>query len=209
MASGMAALSSLIEGGMSHRDAVAKMFKENRQVIFTGNGYSAEWPVEAAKRGLPNLKTTPLAVAKLNSAKAKKLFSDMSILSPDELDARAEVMFENYATTLGVEVQTLVDMIETGILPACAKDMAKYAAMPALGGERQVTYTGIKTETDKLKQLFEKKPHDLQAEATYLCDVVKPQMLEVRKLVDKAEGLLEVGLYPYPTYETLLYTHHS
>merc|ERR1712232_49185 len=119
------------------------------------------------------------------------------------------VMLENYTTTLSVEVQTLVDMIETGILPACAKDMAKYAAMPALGGERGATYTGIKAETDKLTQLFEKKPHDLKAEAAYLCDVVKPQLLEVRKLVDKAEGLLETGLYPYPSYETLIYAHHS
>jgi len=148
-------------------------------------------------------------VATFNSDKAKKLFSEMGIFSGEECDARAEVMFENYGTTLGVEVQTLVDMIETGILPACAKDMAKYAAMPALGGERQATYTGIKTESDKLKQPFEKKPHDLQAEAKYFCDVIKPQMLEVRKLVDKAEGLLEAGLYPYPTYETLIYSHHS
>merc|ERR1711972_7236 len=68
MASGMAALSSLIEGGTSHRDAVAKLFKENRHVIFTGNGYSAEWPVEAAKRGLSNLNNTPLAIATFNSA---------------------------------------------------------------------------------------------------------------------------------------------
>merc|ERR1711972_189483 len=209
MASGMAALTGLIEGGMSHRDAVAKLFKDNRHVIFTGNGYSVEWPVEAKKRGLSNLNTTPLAVSTFNSEKAKKLFADMKIFSPEECDARVEVMLENYCTTLGVEVQTLTDMVHTGILPACAKDMAKYAALPALGGERQGTYTGIKTETDKLKQLFEKKPHDLQAEAKYLCDVIKPQMLAVRKLVDKAEGLLEAGLYPYPTYETLIYTHHS
>merc|ERR1712113_423018 len=116
--------------------------------------------------------------------------------------------FENYVTSMGVEVQTLVDMIETGILPACAKDMAKYAAMPALGGERKATYEGIKAEADKLRQLFEKRPHDLQAEAKYLCDTIKPQMLEVRALVDKAEGLLEKGLYPYPTYEEIIYAHH-
>merc|ERR1712050_626998 len=140
------------------------MFKDNRHVIFTGNGYSAEWPVEAAKRGLPNLNTTPLAVTTFNSDKAKKLFADMGIFSAEECDAKAEVMFENYNTTLS-------DMIETGILPACAKDMAKFAAMPKLAGEREATYTGIKAETDKLKALCEKKPHDLKAEATYLCDV--------------------------------------
>merc|ERR1719258_242398 len=64
-ADGMAHLSGLIEGGMSLRDAVAQMYKENREIIFTGNGYSDEWPVEAAKRGLPNLKTAPEAGARV------------------------------------------------------------------------------------------------------------------------------------------------
>jgi len=209
MASGMSVLSSLIEGGMSHRDAVAKMFKENRHVIFTGNGYSAEWPVEAQKRGLPNLHTTPVALATFNSPKAKELFKSMGVFSDEECDARTEVMFENYTTTLNIEVGTLLDMVETGILPACAKDMAKYVSMPALAGERNDVYIGIKTENDKLKALFEKKPHDLRAEATYFCDTIKPQMLAVRAMVDKAEGLLEAGLYPYPTYEEIIWSHHS
>jgi len=210
MASGMSALSSLIEGGMSHRDAVAQMFKENRHVIFTGNGYSEEWLTESAKRGLPNLKTTPQAVAQFNTDKAKALFTDLGIFTTEECDARAEIMFENYITTLGVEVATLINMIETGILPACTKDLATYAALPALAGEREATYKGVKAASDKLKELFEKCPHgDLKAEATYLCDVVKPQMVEVRKLTDKAEGLIEKDLYPYPTYEALIYSHHS
>jgi len=209
MASGMSALSGLIEKGMSHRDAVAKLFKDARNVIFTGNGYSAEWPMEAKKRGLPNLHNTPLAIGQFNAPKAKALFSAMKIFGPEEGDARAEVMYEAYNTTLATEVLTMVDMVETAILPACAKDMAKYQAMPALAGERNATYTGIKTATDKLKQVFDKRPHDLRAEATYLCDTVKPQMQALRDLVDKAEGLLEVGLYPFPTYEELVYSHHS
>jgi glutamine synthetase type III len=60
-----------------------------------------------------------------------------------------------------------------------------------------------------LKALADKKPHDLHEEATYLCETVKPQMLAVRAMVDKAEGLLEAGLYPFPTYEQLIYSHHS
>mmetsp|Transcript_21157 Transcript_21157/g.54971 ORF Transcript_21157/g.54971 Transcript_21157/m.54971 type:complete len:88 (+) Transcript_21157:2-265(+) len=87
--------------------------------------------------------------------------------------------------------------------------MAKYVSMPAFKGDREKVYLGIKVETDKLKQLNAKKPHDLRAEATYLCDIVKPQMLAVRAEVDKAEGLLEAGLYPFPTYEELIWSHHS
>jgi len=209
MASGMAKLASLIEGGMSHRDAVAQLFKENRSVIFTGNGYSAEWPEEAKKRGLPNLNTTPLAAATFNSDKAKEVFSAMGIFSAEECDARQEVMYENYNTMLSIEVQTMVQMVQTGILPACAKDLAKYKDAPSLKGDRETIYSGIKTETDKLKDVFGKKPHELVAEATYLCDTVKPQMAAVRALVDQAEGLLETGLYPYPAYEELIYSHHS
>merc|ERR1711972_1017646 len=147
-------------------------------------------PEEAKKRGLPNLNTTPLATAAFNSDAAKAVFSAMGVFSPEECDARQEVMYENYNTTLSVEVQTLLQMVETGILPACAQDMAKYAAMPSLAGDRKTVYEGIKTEADKLKDIFDKKPHDLAMEAEFLLETVKPQMTAVRALVDKAEGLI-------------------
>jgi len=195
---------------MSHRDAVAQMYKDNRSVIFTGNGYAAEWPVEAAKRGLPNLNTTPLAVATFNSKKAKEVFNAMGVFSDGECDARQEVMYENYNAVLSIEVETMIKMVETGILPACAQDMASYAAMPSLAGDRSKTYEGIVAETMTLKDVFARKPHDdLAKEADYLCNTVKPQMAKVRDVVDKAEGLLRKGLYPYPTYEDLIYSHHS
>jgi len=210
MASGMAQLASLIEGGKSHRDAVAQMYKENREVIFTGNGYSAEWPVEAAKRGLPNLNTTPLAVATFNSKKNKEVFKAMGVYEDDECNARQEVMYENYNTVLSIEVETMIKMVDTGILPACAQDMAAYTAMPSLAGDRSKTYEGIMAEVNKLKDTFAAKPHDdLAKEAEYLCNKVKPQMAKLREVVDKAEGFMQKGLYPYPTYEEIIYSHHS
>ena len=66
MADGCAALSAKIEGGLAPRDAIAQMYDENMRVIFNGNGYSDEWPVEAAQRGLPNLTDTPTALATFN-----------------------------------------------------------------------------------------------------------------------------------------------
>jgi glutamine synthetase len=209
MASGMATLASLIEGGMSHRDAVAQMYKDNKSVIFTGNGYSEEWPKEAAKRGLPNLVTTPMATATFNSAKAKKVFGEMGVFTDEECDARQEVMYENYNTCLDIEVATMINMVETGILPACAKDLATYASAASLAGDRKATYDSIVAEMKKLKDVFGKKPHDsLAKEAEYLCSTVKPQMVKLRDVVDKAEELLEKGLYPYPTYEEMIYSHH-
>jgi glutamine synthetase len=204
----MAHQSGQIDGGMSHRDADAQLYKESRHVIFTGNGYATEWPVEAEKRGLPNLNTTPKAIATWASDKNKKLFEDLKIFTPEETEARAEVMVEAYNTALTVEASTMVQMMESAIIPACVKDLAKYRDFPKMSGGRAELYESIVTETDKLKGMLAKGAEDGSAEAKHLCDEVKPQMVELRKLVDQAEGLLENGLYPYPTYEELLYSHH-
>ncbi|CAJ1418808.1 unnamed protein product, partial [Effrenium voratum] len=175
MAQGMAHLAGLIEGGMSHRDAVAQVYKENKHVIFTGNGYSAEWPVEAAKRGLPNLNTTPKAVATWKSDKNIKLFEDLKIYTAEETEARQEVMYENYISCLCCEVETMVQMTETGILPACAKDLDKFKGSEALGSSRKSLYEGIVDQLEKLKAMYLSKPHSsLAEEAVYLCDTIKP-----------------------------------
>jgi glutamine synthetase len=193
---------------MNARDAVAEMYKTNRNVIFTGNGYSAGWPAEAAKRGLPNLNTTPKAIKQWASNKNVKLFEQLGVFSEEETKARAEVMYEAYNTTLSVEVNTMVDMVKTGFMPAFAQDLALYKDAHDLAGNRKALYTSVKTETEKLATMMKDAPHDMVAEAEYLCDKVKEQMVKVRSLVDEAEGILDKGLYPYPTYESMLYHHH-
>jgi len=209
MSAGMAHLASLVEGGKSHRDAVAEIFKENKHVIFTGNGYSSEWPIEASKRGLPNLNTTPKAIATWTSEKNKKLLESLKIYTMEETEARQEVMYENYISSMCCEVETMIQMTETGILPACAKDLEKYKGFDKLAGSRKSVYEAIVEQLEKLKASFSAKPHSsLTEEAVFLCDTVKPQMVALRAAVDKAESLLESGLYPYPTYETMIYSHH-
>jgi len=208
MAAGMSALSEKIEGGMSVRDAVADLYKTNRAVIFTGNGYSAEWPQEAAKRGLSNLNTTPKAIKHWASDKNIKLFETLGVYSEEETKARTEVMYEAYSTTLTIEANTMVDMVNTGFLPAFAQDMALYKDAPELAGERKKLYTSVKVETEKLAKMVKAAPHDMVQEADYLCETVKAQMVAVRALVDEAEGFLEKGLYPYPNYESMIYHHH-
>ena len=110
-----------MEGGASQKEAVVSVLKESRSVIFTGNGYGEEWPIEAAKRGLPNLKTTPAATSAFASEKNVAVFEAMGVYAPDETHARAEVLYENYVNTLSVEIETMVAMAKTGFLPACAK----------------------------------------------------------------------------------------
>merc|ERR1712151_16584 len=208
MASGMAAMGGLIEGGMSHRDAVAKLFKDNRHVIFTGNGYSAEWPVEAKKRGLPNLNTTPLAIDAFTWAKNQEALASMKVLSKDESAALAEIMYENYVSTLSIEVETMLTMVQTGFIPAFARDLAVYKEAPELAGDRKKLYSQVQVEAAKLKTLFEGMTGSLKEEAAHVCNNVKPQMDVLRKCVDDAEKLMEKTNYPYPTYDELLYAHH-
>jgi glutamine synthetase len=207
--SGMSHLSGLIEGGMSLRDAVAQMYKENRQIIFTGNGYSAEWPEEAAKRGLPNLKTAPEAARAYNCENSKEVFKKFGILEPEEVDARQELMYENYSICVSTEAETMIQMVDSGIVPACAKDLSIYKDAPKLAGDRPKVYDRITAETKKLQDMLGKVPSDsAEKEAFYYCETVKPQMESLRSHLDKAEQLMSTDVYPFPTYEQLLYSHY-
>jgi len=207
-AAGASYIADKLENGTALRDAVAETFKECRQVIFTGNGYSAEWPVEAQKRGLPNLRTTPEAIEAFKGAKCKKALTSMKIFSDDECDAFAETMYENYVTTLSIEAQTMQDMISSGFVPAMAHDLRLYNDLPweELANERKALYSAVLAENKKLKDLMAKMPSGLAEEAKYVCNTVKPQMEALRNKVDQAESMMEV--YPYPSYEKMLYGHH-
>ena len=96
MAESIGILADRIEGGESVRDAVAGMFEEHMPVIFSGDGYSDAWPVEAEKRGLLNLRNTVDAVETFNSDKNQKLFESQKVFKPQELAGRQETMFEQY-----------------------------------------------------------------------------------------------------------------
>jgi len=205
-AAGAAQISGKVEKGASLRDAVAETLKECRSVIFTGNGYSNEWPEEAKKRGLSNLRTTPEAIAAFQGEKCRKALTSMNIFAEDECHAYAETMYENYVTTLKVEVQTMLNMVNSGFCPAMAADLQNYSCAPEFAGDRKAIYTEVLTESKKLKAVFEKLPEDLAEEAKYICNTVKPQMEALRSKVDAAEPLMRA--YPYPTYEQLLYSHH-
>jgi glutamine synthetase len=207
-ACGAAFVSAQLEKGSSLRDAVASTFKECREVIFTGNGYSAEWPVEAKKRGLPNLNTTPLAIDAFTEPKNQEALASMKVLSKDESAALAETMYENYISTLSIEVETMLTMVHTGFMPAFARDLAVYKEAPELAGERKKLYSQVQVEATKLKTAFEGMTGSLKEEAAYVCNNVKPQMDVLRKCVDDAEKLMEKTNYPYPTYDELLYAHH-
>merc|ERR1711937_132717 len=145
-----------------------------------------------------------------NSEKTKSVFKEMGIFEPEEVDARQELMYENYSICVSTEAQTLIQMVDSALIPACAKDLSIYKDAPKLAGDRPKVYQRISEENEKLKAALEKVPSDdCEKEAFYYCETVKPQIETVRSMVDKAEELMSADLYPFPTYEQLLYSHLS
>jgi len=205
MAESMGALADLIEGGMSPRDATAKVLTEHKAVIFNGNGYSEEWVAEAAARGLPNLKTCVDAFRVLDSEKNKALMQSQNVLSPEECTARREVGLESYVNTRTIEANTMVSMLNSGVIPACAADLAGYVAAPELAGTRKDTYTSLAKETAKLVEAIAAIPSEVEEACDYIQATLLPQMTATRALHDTAETLIASKLYPFPTYHDIFY----
>lgn len=208
VADGCAAISDKIEGGLSARDAVAAVLDENWRAIFNGDGYSDEWPVEAASRGLLNLKNTPEAIATFDSAKNKDLFEKYGVFTPAETEARAETMHEQYVSQVAMEAETMLEMMDTGVIPACAEDLKVYEGT-TMGGDRPTLYADMAKATDVLRTKIGAVPEDLHDGAKYVVSDLIPAMDAVRALADVAEKKCNRDLWPMPTYGEVIYTHHS
>eukprot|EP00931_Biecheleriopsis_adriatica_P037958 TRINITY_DN21772_c0_g1_i1.p3 TRINITY_DN21772_c0_g1~~TRINITY_DN21772_c0_g1_i1.p3 ORF type:complete len:112 (-),score=36.95 TRINITY_DN21772_c0_g1_i1:21-356(-) len=108
----------------------------------------------------------------------------------------------------------MVEMMETGVIPACAKDLKNYSGTD-LAGERPSVYSELAKETAALKKLVDAAGgdghgfDDEKAAAFFCLEKLKPQMAVVRDLHDKVEGMVAADLYPFPKYTQLLYSHHS
>eukprot|EP01006_Ploeotia_vitrea_P016050 TRINITY_DN46519_c0_g1_i2.p1 TRINITY_DN46519_c0_g1~~TRINITY_DN46519_c0_g1_i2.p1 ORF type:complete len:777 (+),score=491.56 TRINITY_DN46519_c0_g1_i2:123-2453(+) len=220
MAESMGILATEIEGGKSQREAVCDMLKKHFRVIFNGDGYSKEWVEEADRRGLWHLPTTVDAVTVFDSEKNRKLFRDMNVFDESALLARQVILFEQYYTQLQMEASTLLEMLTTGVIPVLLEDQVS-STLAAASTSSKVIHNflakkeklveSIVAETEKLEELFNAWPSDAgdREQAVYACDTIKPQMEAVRELVDQAERKVPSDMWPFPSYDTLLYYHHA
>src|SRR5512133_1903423 len=126
-------------------DAVLKVvrpiFKETAPVRFEGNNYSPEWAKEAAKRGLPNLRRTPEALAQLGTKQSHKLLTSLNILSETELESRYHVRLERYIKDMLIELHTMRELVDTFVLPAAFEysgSLANAAAQAKSAGVKVV-----------------------------------------------------------------------
>jgi glutamine synthetase len=216
-------LEKAVKGGKTLNQAVAellpKVIKENKQIIFNGNGYSKEWEKEAAKRKLLNLKNTVDALPQLVTKDAIKLFETYKILNERELHARYEIMVETYNKTVNVEGQLMVLMANRYILPAAfeyQKDVAQsVSAVKAAGGksvEGKKTLDGVTKLTDEFKRRADKLAKALEHEggsaekhAKHFRDVVVPAMSALRETGDQLEVVIPHESWPLATYREMLF----
>ncbi len=194
---------------------LSAIVKENKQVLFAGNNYSEEWHAEAAKRGLPNNKSTVEALPALETEKAKKLFSKFGVLSERELAARVEIIWERYVKVSNIEANTSLDIAKTLILPAVAKYLGELSGAPGSKGLAQVA-TAVAALADKLVDAIhalEKAQHaahgagSLRAEARAFKETVIPAQNDLRDVADELETLVSDELWPLPKYRELLFQY--
>lgn len=208
-AEGCAAISDLIESGKSSQEAVTIVLNNSKRAIFNGNGYSSEWHKEATEvRGLSNLATTADAWSVWDSEKNKALFDKHKIYTPAETVAVKNINLERYVLDLEIEADTMVKMVNQAILPACAADLKAYDGT-GLAGSRKDVYSAMASALTKLVEVRAAAPHDADpvTAANYAKDQLKPAMNALRAAQDTAEGLIDSKLYPFPTYEDMLFPH--
>jgi glutamine synthetase len=211
MAESMNEMADELDKGRTLDEVVRETFSKHAAAVFNGNGYSKEWQeVEAVKRGLPNLRTTVDALETMCSDKNVKLMDATGVLRPHELHARQEIYLEKYQKVLLLEANCLIDLMETGVLPACAGDLQRYAGTQ-LGGERPALYQALRIATDKLADLVDKFPYDedVHKQARHALDVIKPAMMEVRIECDQAERLVAKDIWPFPNYHEIFFEYQS
>ncbi len=203
-------------------ELIKKTVKEHKRILFNGNGYDGAWTLEAEKRGLSNLKTTPDALSHYLDEKNVKLFTENKVFSESELRARHEIHLERYVKVLNIEARTVADMVRTAILPSSAKYIRELAetvgAADAFGGGslsfEKETLISLKGLSDKAYSLL-KKLEEANATVGELStsreraeayrDSVLPIMEDMRAAVDSMEILMPTSMWPYPTYGKILF----
>ncbi len=204
------------------RALIRRTFTEHRRIIFNGNGYSEEWKLEAAYRGLTNLPTAPDAFPVLTAEKNVRLFETHGVMNATELASRREILFENYEKVVNIEACTMVDMAMKDYIPAvnayietiAGVQAAKKAAIgyPCHMETELITRLCVLVEhayelTERLKRLIAEASAEANVEVKAIAfkDRVLPVMAELRATVDEMEEYTAVDAWPMPTYAELTF----
>ncbi len=201
------------------KEIIKEIVIKHKRIIFNGNNYSAEWYDEAKKRGLPVLKTTVEAIEQLRSSKNIVLFAKHSVLSPLEVESRAEIQLENYIKTILIEARTMVHMSKQEILPACMKYAGELAGIYnatnecglGIGKEQLESIVNMIKAADALTSSLDALVRELTP-IGYTIECAKrvnseliPAMDKLRSKCDMLELEVSSAYWPFPTYTDLLF----
>ena len=202
---------------------VKRTIRDHRRVIFNGNGYTAEWEEEAAKRGLPNKKNTPAALPALIEPKNIALMEDFGVLTKIEMESRYEVEMEHYSKIINIEALTMLEMARKQLLPAVNAYMSevantaasKLAVSESLSVRSETkALTRLSADADAMSDAVDelqaavdaaKALSDESAKAVAFHDDVLPKMDALRAAADDAETICGEDYWPLPSYSKMLY----
>ena len=202
---------------------IKRTIRDHRRVIFNGNGYTAEWEAEAAKRGLPNKKNTPAALPALVEPKNIALMEEFGVLTKVEMESRYEVEMEHYSKIINIEALTMLEMARKQLLPAINAYMSevantaasKLAVSEAISVRSETkTLTRLSTDADAMSDAIDalqaavdtaEAMTDESAKAVSFHDDVLPKMDALRAAADDAETICGEDYWPLPSYSKMLY----
>ena len=202
---------------------IKRTIRDHRRVIFNGNGYTAEWEEEAARRGLPNKKNTPAALPALIDPKNIALMEEFGVLTKVEMHSRYEVEMEHYSKIINIEALTMLEMARKQLLPAINSYMSevantaasKLAVSEAISVRSETkTLTRLSTDADAMSDAIDalqaavdtaEAMTDESAKAVSFHDDVLPKMDALRAAADDAETVCGEDYWPLPSYSKMLY----
>jgi glutamine synthetase len=208
------------------QQVVQATLKKHQRIIFSGNGYSAEWHQEAERRGLLNLRNTVDAIGHFASEKNLALFETFGVLTRREVESRSHIMYEAYTKAIAIEAQSALGLAQTAVLPAAFKFQESLATSLAglrsfnVGADWRAQEKLLKTVTDRVNALIgaietlqeaseraDSHHNGLKEHATIYRDQVIPAMQRVRECCDGLELIVDDGLWPLPKYREMLFIH--
>ena len=202
---------------------VKRTIRDHRRVIFNGNGYTAEWEEEAAKRGLPNKKNTPAALPALIEPKNIALMEEFGVLTKVEMESRYEVEMEHYSKIINIEALTMLEMARKQLLPAVNAYMSevantaasKLAVSESISVRSETKTLGrLSADADAMSDAIDTLQDAVDAakalpseseKAVAFHDNVLPVMDALRAAADDAETICGEDYWPLPSYSKMLY----
>lgn len=222
LADEMEKMADELEAGKTFDEVVKEFISEHKRIIFNGDGYSAEWEEEAARRGLLNNKNTVDALKCLKEEKNLEMLDRLGVYSRVELGSRYEILLENYVKTIQVEGLTALKMAKTQIYPAVCDYLSKVSSEVISGKEAGIDVGFLVDDANKLAGLIKTMKQQINVldkditdaqnmdveifeQAVAWRDNVFKAMNELRETVDTVETLVDADYWPIPTYVDLLF----